>query len=154
MNMFINALILALLVPAGAPQKVEDGPACRAELQGRKLMTTVEFPSGLQVEGPWQVVVAEQTEDGSEHIMLATLDRLIETDALTGTRNVVPFPEPVSLAFQAETRRELLHRAAHIWCVTVMRAQENPALQHMAPRTEAANVRVAALPAGGFDVAS
>jgi hypothetical protein len=154
MNMFINALILALLVPAAAPQKVQDGPACRAELQGMNLMTTLEFPSGRQVDGPWQVIVAEQTEDGSEHMMLATLDRIIETDALTGERNVVPFPEPVSLAFQAATQRDLLHRAAQVWCVTVMRAQENPALRHMAPRAEAANVRVAALPRADSDIAS
>lgn len=146
MNMFVNALILALLVPAGGAQKVEDGPACRAELRGTNLLTTVEFPTGLQVEGPWRVVLSEETPE-AELMMFVTLDRIIETDALTGGRNVVPFPEPVSLAFQGETRQEVIQRAAQVWCVTVMRAQENPALQKLSP-TQAVNARVAVLPAG------
>jgi hypothetical protein len=145
MNLFVNALILALLVPTGSAQKVEDGPACRAELRGSDLLTTVVFPTGLQVEGPWRVVHSEQSPDGSSLTMLATLDRIVEKDALTGGRNVVPFPVPVNLAFEGPTTKELIHRAAQVWCVTVMRAQENPALQHMSP-TRAQHTRVAALP--------
>jgi hypothetical protein len=149
MYMFINALILALLVPAGATERVDDGPACRAELSGHELLTTIEFPTGLKVEGPWRVVHAGDMKDGEPHYtMYATLDRVIETDALTGGRNVVPFPEPVSLAFEGTTQKDLIHHAAQVWCVTVMRAQENQQLQRLSPN-QAINTRVAGLPVEG-----
>jgi hypothetical protein len=144
MHMFINALILALLVPAGETEKVNDGPACRAELTGVDLVTTIEFPTGLRVAGPWRVVHAGDVRDGEAHYtMYATLDRVIETDALTGSRNVIPFPEPVSLAFEGKTQKDLIHHAAQVWCVTVMRAQENQQLQRLSPNQ--VKTRVAAL---------
>jgi hypothetical protein len=149
MYMFINALILALLVPAGNTERVEDGPACRAELSGYDLLTTIEFPAGLTVVGPWRVVHSGDVKDGETHYtMYATLDRVIETDGLTGNRNVIPFPEPVSLAFEGPTQKELIQHAAQVWCVTVMRAQENQQLQRLSPN-QAMNTRVAGLTVEG-----
>jgi hypothetical protein len=146
MYMFINALIIALLVPADGAKKVEDGPACRAELTGHNLVTTIEFPTGLKVEGPWRVLHSgELTEERANFIMYATLDRVIETDALTGGHHVIPFPEPVSLSFEGPNQSELIQRAAQVWCVTVMRAQENQKLERLAPN-QAFNTRVAAVP--------
>jgi hypothetical protein len=143
MYMFINALLIALAVQVSA-QRAEDGPACRAELKGRSLLTTIEFPTGLQVEGPWRVVHAGMPRDDAQHyVMLATLDRVIETDGLTGRKQVIPFPEPLSLAFEAETQEELIQRAARAWCVTVMRAQENRSLESLSPQ-HALHTRVAA----------
>ncbi|HSJ26026.1 MAG TPA: hypothetical protein VK929_15215 [Longimicrobiales bacterium] len=145
MYMFINALILALMMPAGAHEKVEDGPACRAQLTGLDLLTTVEFPSGLTVEGPWRVVHnGEINGNEAQYVMYATLDRVIETDDVTGRRNVVPFPQPISLAFEGPTQKELVQHAAHVWCLTVMRAQDNQQLQRLAPR-RAIQTRVAAV---------
>jgi hypothetical protein len=152
MYMFINALILALLVPTGSAQKAEDGPACRAELSGQNLLTTVEFPTGLKVEGPWRVVHSGDMEGERIHyVMFATLDRVIETDELTGGRHIVPFPQPISLAFEGADQRELIQRAAQVWCVTVMRAQENQQLQRLSPN-QALHTRVAALPAASEPV--
>jgi hypothetical protein len=146
MYMFINALILALLVPAGDSEKVEDGPACRAQLSGLDLLTIIEFPSGLTVEGPWRVVhSADMEAEETQFVMFATLDRVIEKDALTGSRSIIPFPEPVSLAFEGPSQKELIQHAAQVWCVTVMRAQENQQLQRLSP-SKAMNTRVAALP--------
>jgi hypothetical protein len=134
MFQLINALVLAVLVPAGGAQKVEDGPACRAELAGLALTTVLELPSGLRVEAPWRVVHAGDMDNGeATFVMYATVDRVIETDPVSGKRNIIPFPQPVSLAFEGKTQQELVHRAAQVWCVTVMRAQENQDLQHLDP---------------------
>jgi hypothetical protein len=149
MNMFVNALILALLVPGGTAEKALDGPSCRAEVRGSHLLTTVDLPSGVQVEGPWRIVFSEQIPEREGFVMFATLDRIVERDALTGGRSVVPFPEPVSLAFEGESQYELVQRAARVWCVTVMRAQENPALQHLSP-TQPAQTRIATAPAAAL----
>lgn len=146
MYLFLNALILALLVPTGGMQKAEPGPACRAELRGVNLLTVLELPSGVVVEAPWQVVHRGKDESRMQrHVVLATLDRVIEKDALTGERRVMPFPEPVRLAFEGETHEALVERAAEMWCVTVMRAQENQSLDRVSP-TQAQHTRITALP--------
>jgi hypothetical protein len=146
MYQFINALILAVLVPASGAQKVEDGPACRAELRGLDLTTTLELPTGMRVEAPWRVVHTGDVEEGrTKFVMFATLDRVIERDPVTGTRSITPFPQPVSLAFEGESQEELVQRAAQVWCVTVMRAQENSELQKLSPSAVRAG-RVAVLP--------
>jgi hypothetical protein len=146
MYMFINALILALLVPAAGVERVADGPACRAELKGLDLVTTLEFPSGLQVDGPWRVVhTADKEDDKIHYVMFATLDRMVQRDPATGARNIVPFPQPISLAFEGATQKELVQHAARVWCVTVMRAQENQRLDRLSP-TQAVHTRVAVLP--------
>jgi hypothetical protein len=145
MYMFINALILALLVPVGETERVEDGPACRAQLSGLDLLTIVEFPTGNRVEGPWRVVHSgDMEEDEAKFVMYATLDRVIETDGITGQRSIIPFPEPISLAFEGATQKDLIHHAAQVWCLTVMRAQENQQLQRLSP-DKATNTRVAGI---------
>lgn len=135
MYMFINALILALLVPGSGAHRVEDGPACRAELKGLDLLTIVELPSGLMVEGPWRVIHTADMEDGDAHYtMFATLDRVVERNPITGNRAITPFPQPISLTFEGTSQLELVQRAARVWCVTVMRAQENKALEQVSPQ--------------------
>jgi hypothetical protein len=149
MFQFINALVLAVLVPASGAQKVEDGPACRAELTGLALTTVLELPSGMRVEAPWRVVHTGDMENGeTNYVMYATVDRVIEVDPASGKRSIIPFPQPVSLAFEGKTQQELVHRAAQVWCVTVMRAQENQALQHLEP-APLKGTRVAALSFSG-----
>lgn len=145
MYMFINALILALLMPPGTPDTAQNGPACRAELKGHDLLTTIDLPGGMTIEGPWRVVHRGEMRGEETHwVMLATLDRVIEKDAISGERTVIPFPEPVSMAFEGTDQRELIHRAAQVWCVTVMRAQENQALDRLSPSQQAAKTRIAA----------
>jgi hypothetical protein len=134
MYLFINALILAVLMPGGGAERVEDGPACSAELKGQALTTILELPTGTRVEAPWRVVhTGEMVEGKATFVMFATLDRVIERNPTTGSRSIVPFPEPVSLAFEGASQTETVQRAAQVWCVTVMRAQENDRLQHMTP---------------------
>lgn len=143
MYLFINALILALLVPAGGAKVAEAGPTCRAELRGSSLLTVVELPTGVAVEGPWRVMDTPAEAKDQRYIVLATLDHVVEKDALTGDRSVIPFPQPVRLAFEGTTQAEAVKRAAHVWCVTVMKAQENRKLDHLA---EPVRHRIAALP--------
>jgi hypothetical protein len=137
MYVFINALILAVLVPASGAERVvrvEDGPACSAQLEGHDLTTTLELPTGTRVEAPWRVVhTGEMVEGKPVFVMFATLDRVIERNPKTGSRSIVPFPEPVSLAFEGHSQTEVVQRAAQVWCVTVMRAQENDKLQRLSP---------------------
>jgi hypothetical protein len=145
MHLFINALILAVLVPASDVVRAEEGPACRAELKGLDLLTILELPSGVRVEGPWRVVHSAETVDGgTTFLMFATVDRVVERDPVTGKHSIVPFPRPVSLAFEGETQTELVQRAAQVWCVTVMRAQENQRLDRLSPQ-HAMHTRVAAV---------
>src|SRR5690606_16440088 len=136
-----NALILALLIPTGGAHMAEAGPTCRAELKGVNLLTVVELPNGLVVEGPWRI--DQHSSGNSPFGMIATLDHVIERDALTGSRNVIPFPEPVQLAFEGKTQEEVVQRAARVWCVTVMRAQENQRPDQLSEPTAA---RITALP--------
>jgi hypothetical protein len=134
MYMFINAVILALLLPAVTEQKAADGPACHAELNGRELITRFELPTGMVIEGPWRVVHRGDVAEGdTHHIVFAQLDRVIETDALTGERVVIPFPEPVRLAFEGQSQHALIRNAAQTWCITVMRAQQNRSLDRISP---------------------
>jgi hypothetical protein len=146
MYMVINALLLALLLPAGGAEKVRGGPACRAEVQGLKLVTVVQLPGGMVVEGPWRIVHGgEMKDDQTHYVMLASLDHVVERDVVTGEQKLIPFPEPVNLAFEGTSQRELVERAAQIWCVTVMRAQENQALDRL-PSNQGSITRIAARP--------
>jgi hypothetical protein len=146
MYMFIYALLLALLLPAGGAETVNDGPSCKAEVTGLKLLTAVYLPGVTVIEGPWRIVHGgEMREQQPHYVMRATLDRVIERDAVTGEQKVIPFPEPVNLAFEGASQHELVERAAQIWCVTVMRAQESQALDRL-PANQASITRVAMLP--------
>jgi len=145
MYMFINAVLLALLLPAGGAE-ASSGPACKAEVEGLKLLTVVHLPGGMVVEGPWRIVHGGEVKENQTHyFMLATLDRVIERDMVTGNQKVIPFPEPVNLAFEGSNQRDLIERAAQMWCVTVMRAQENQALDRLPPN-QGSITRIAAVP--------
>lgn len=149
MYMFINAVILALLLPAATEQKADVGPACKAELVGSDLLTRVELPTGMVIEGPWRIVHRGDLHAGEERfIVFAQLDHFVERDALTGDRVVVPFPEPIRLAFEGPSQLELIRNAAQTWCITVMRAQQNRTHDRIPP-DQKNQTRVAALPVSG-----
>ena len=104
MYLFINALILALLLPASGAHVAEAGPTCRAELKGLNLLTIIELPSGVAVEGPWRITPAGEEISRTRYNVVATLDHVVEKDGLTGDRQVIPFPQPVRLAFRLPER--------------------------------------------------
>lgn len=132
MRFSINALaLIALLIPTGVyAQAQEQAPACRADMQGDQLITTIEFADGYAVQAPWDVEYSRPAtlQNGEEGIEVgASLDRIIEVDPATGERVVTPFPEPIETSFQAANEQELIYRAAQIWCLTVLKAQEQGA---------------------------
>jgi hypothetical protein len=147
MYLLLNALILVLLLPLAGSEKAAPGPACRAELSGMDLLTVLELPTGVAVAGPWRVVRrgSDPARSGRQ-VILATLDRVIETDALTGERQVVSFPRPVRIAFDGATQADLVERAAEVWCSTVTRAHENQSLDPLSPAAPLPPMRITALP--------
>jgi hypothetical protein len=145
MYMFINALIMALLLPTGAEQ-AGNLTACRAELKGVNLLTAVQLPGGVVIEGPWHLKHDGKMQEGRTHFwVIATLDRVIERDAVTGEKRVIPFPEPVTLTYDGTTQEELVHKVTQVWCVTVMRAHENQALDQL-PANRSGIMRIVAVP--------
>lgn len=125
----INALaLIALLIPVGLTAQAQDqAPACRADLDGDRLTTTIEFADGYAVQAPWDVEYNRPAtlQNGQSGIEVgASLDRIIEVNPDTGERVVTPFPEPIETTFQAANEQELAYRAAQVWCLTVLKAQE------------------------------
>lgn len=122
------ALLLALALPAHLmAQQSPSAPACRAALDGDLLTTTIEFSDGYAVEAPWQVTWnrAAALEDGRIGISAtARLDRIVEVRPGTKERVMTPFPEPITTTFEGASEQELAYRAAQIWCLTVLKAQE------------------------------
>src|SRR5690606_30058943 len=95
---------------------------------GDRLTTTITFPNGYTVEGPWHVSGNRPVslEDGTRGVAInASLDRIIEVEPGTGQRVTTPFPEPIETTFDGQNEQQLVERAAQIWCLTVIRAQQN-----------------------------
>src|SRR5690606_16947219 len=87
-------------------------------------------PDGYAVEGPWRVTGNRPValEDGRPGMaMSASLDRIVEVDPATGQRITTPFSEPIQTTFEGQSEEDLVYRAAQIWCLTVLKAQENHA---------------------------
>jgi len=128
---FFSILVTALALVLPAPLAAQTGgqaPSCRGSLEGDRLTTTITFPNGYTVEGPWRVSGNRPValEDGTRGVaMNASLDRIIEVQPGTGQRVTTPFPEPIETTFDGESEQELVERAAQIWCLTVIRAQQN-----------------------------
>ena len=140
MRFLINTiLVLALAAPAGlSAQEPGNAPACRGSLDGDQLTTTIEFPDGYAVEAPWRVTWdrAASLEDGRRGVVAsAKLDRIVEVDPSTGQRVVTPFPDPIETTFDGHSEEELVYRAAQIWCLTVIKAQEQSANGTRQPAT-------------------
>jgi hypothetical protein len=136
MHMLINAVVLAITLPADPAEIARAVPTCTAELDGRTLQTQVEFVDGYVVEGPWRITHASRgaLKNGDEgRIVSAVLDRIVEKDALTGERRTLPFGQGVAITFEGRTPDDLMNRAAELWCATVMRLGRGS--QRFAPAT-------------------
>ena len=101
--------------PAGHTEQ-----ACRGSLQGDVLETTIQFRDGSRLIGPWRVT--DKAERAAAHQVTATLDRVIEVDR-RGTPKETRFPHGVAVKFEGDSERALVHRAAQVWCSTVLRAK-------------------------------
>ena len=126
---WIFSAALALGAPAHlAAQPPGRAPVCRGALDGDRLTTTIEFPNGYIVEGPWRISgrrTVALDDGGSGLAMNASLDRLVEVQPGTRERVTTPFPEPIETTFEGQSEQAVVQRAAQIWCLTVLRAQQN-----------------------------
>lgn len=142
----IALTLVALWAPTGlSAQESADAPACRADLDGDELTTAIEFSDGYAVEAPWRVSWdrAATMENGEAGVTAAAeLDRIVELDPDTGRRVVTPFPEPIETLFEGANEDELVYRAAQIWCLTVLKAQEKETTNSPKPTTRQSRSRV------------
>jgi hypothetical protein len=124
MHMLINAVVLAMTLPADPAEIARDVPACSAEFDGGVLSTQVEFADGYVVVAPWRVLHAGSAamQDGTEgQVVTAVLDRIVEKDGMTGQRRLTPFAQRVNVTFRGRTHDDVIDRAAEMWCSTVLR---------------------------------
>lgn len=125
----VLAALAVLAAPAGLSAQTNDNsPACRADLDGERLTTTIRFSDGYTITAPWEVEWNRPAalDNGAEGVAVgATLDRVVEVDPETGERRVTPFPEPIETTFEGENEEAMVYRAAQIWCLTVLKAQQN-----------------------------
>ncbi len=137
------ALVFATALAAfpGAPDAQEDR-ACRGDLQGNVLRTTIEFEDGSRLIGPWRVA-RQETRDPA-HRVTAVLDRVIEVDG-EGELRTTPFPHGVAVLFEGHSEKDMIDNAARVWCSTVRRArstQKQEWSQEQGMRITAARVPV------------
>lgn len=113
------ALVMATALHAfpGAPAVSQD-QACRGELQGNELRTTIQFEDGSSLIGPWRIAHVSQ----AEHRVTGVLDRVIEVDR-EGVIQTTPFPHGVAVLFEGHSERDMVENAAEVWCATVRRAR-------------------------------
>jgi hypothetical protein len=146
--MTTRALILALaLVPSVALAQDTNGhPTCKADRQGDRLITTVDYPDGFSVEAPWRILdVRAGVSTGNRNIaVLASLDRVIEYNPVRKERISTPFPASVEIVFEADSEDGILEAAAQVWCATVAKVRGSiPGRVEKAPPA----ARVTAIPA-------
>src|SRR5688572_33279204 len=149
MRGWMGVLVLALVSPVGlnGQQGADNTPSCRAELQGGELRTTIEFRSGYRVEGPWHVTTSHPValNNGEKGYMLsAQLDEIVEVDGISGTRTATTLPKRIAVTFQAHTRAELVHKAATVFCFSVVKAraeagEDDPPTPYISKSTRAAD---------------
>jgi hypothetical protein len=142
-------VVLASVAPAGlnGQQAADNTPSCRAELQGGELTTTIEFRSGYRVEGPWHVTTSHPValDNGEKGYMLsAQLDEIVEVDGISGTRTSTALPRRIAVTFQAQTHAELVHKAATVFCFSVVKAraeagEDEPPTRDISKSTRAAD---------------
>jgi hypothetical protein len=122
MRSVIAAIVLVTAWAATAnSQTSRNRPVCSADQTGALLVTTIEYRDGYRVDAPWRVTSEGKFRKGGARLT-AALDHIIETDALTGKRQIISLPGVVELTFKGENQRQLLREAAEVWCATVGKA--------------------------------
>lgn len=114
------ALVLATALHAfpGVPAESQ-GPACRGELRGDVLSTTIEFEDGSRLIGPWRIAYVSEVQ---RYRVTGILDRVIEVDRL-GEQQTTAFPRGVAVLFEGRSEQDMIENAAEVWCSTVRRAR-------------------------------
>jgi hypothetical protein len=119
------ALVLALLPASALAQNSPTQPTCKADRQGDRLLTTVNYPDGFTVEAPWRILdVRAGVSTGARNIaVLASLDRVVEYNPVRRERVATAFPSSVEIVFEADSEDGILEAAAQVWCATVAKVR-------------------------------
>lgn len=123
MQMLINALLLAVLLPMGRTTGLEQDPACRADLHGSRLTTRIQFYSGYTLEAPWEILGTRSSGQGGSITADLALAQMIESDALTGEQRPIELQQPVRITLEADSQAGLIDQAARTWCRSVIQAR-------------------------------
>ena len=128
-----NVIAAAILVTAWAATldaQTTRSPVCRADQKGARLVTTIEYRDGYRIDAPWRVTSEGRFRNGGSRLTVA-LDHIIETDGLTGKRQVISLPGVVELTFKGANREQVLREAADVWCETVGKAMAERSTQSL-----------------------
>lgn len=129
-----SVIAAAILVTAWTAtsngQTTRNQPVCRADQNGARLVTTIEYRDGYRVDAPWRVTSEGQFRKGGSRLT-AELDHIIETHALTGKQKTISLPGVVEMTFKGATRQQLLREAADVWCATVGKAMAERSSQSL-----------------------
>jgi hypothetical protein len=120
-TMIAAILLISYAAAANAHSGPDDGLVCKANQNGKLLMTTAKSNNGYKVEAPWRVVATRAIERGGARV-IATLDHIIETDPITGKRQRTELPGAIEMTFSGANNSAALDHAASVWCATVSKA--------------------------------
>jgi hypothetical protein len=120
-SVIATTILVTAWAAASNAQTPHNRPVCRADQSGARLITTIEYRDGYRVDAPWRVTSEGKFRKGGSRLTVA-LDHIIETDALTGKRQVISLPGVVEMTFKGSNREQLLREAADVWCATVGKA--------------------------------
>jgi hypothetical protein len=112
--------LLSYAALAEAQSAPQGSAACKANQNGRLLLTTAEYSNGYKVEAPWRVLATHERSSNSR--VTATLSYIVETDPETGRKRRTPLPGTIEMTFRGESNGVMLQQAADVWCDTVSRA--------------------------------
>jgi hypothetical protein len=104
--------LLSYAALAEAQSAPQGSAACKANQNGRLLLTTAEYSNGYKVEAPWRVLATHERSSNSR----------VETDPETGRKKRTPLPGTIEMTFRGESNGVMLQQAADVWCDTVSRA--------------------------------
>lgn len=117
--MMLGLVFVASQAPAQAQTQKKE-PMCKADRRGEELLTTIVYPDGYVVEGPWHVTLTKG--QAGSHAITAVLDHIVEVQAYTNKREMTPLPGAIEMTFKGRTQESLLTEAAQMWCATIMSA--------------------------------
>jgi hypothetical protein len=122
----ITAAIVTLITATGLAAQNTVSAVCKADRSGQRLITSIHYPDGYVVEGPWKVQTVHPSNARARVGWTAVLDRIVEFDPLTRKRLTTALPSPVEITFKGKSEEAILRDAAEIWCTTVMNARARP----------------------------
>ncbi len=122
---FMNAVLLAILLPAAEPNtitavaEVPNAQECVGRLKTDQLSTSVRTADGVTWIAPWQVLEVAPSPEGG-FMVFAVLDRMVRVE--NDTPVMLAMPQPLAATIETRTIEEAVETAAGLWCASVVNA--------------------------------